>query len=720
MLNTGWFWTRGRAWSSVAIDACIAAYAAWTVSCHAVMLLGGNTYTLARVASALLACALVAGVIWFVRLRGGQDTRAADATPAPVPAEPPAPPPQAARFETRERAVLVALGVGVLGVWLLSRDLLALWYALAAYALVVFALELRAPPPPISPTDDTSARWQEWVVWGASLLFAFLALYAHRWRNDDCYYVNLAVTTADQPWLPLLSTHTVHLAPQGFADANAVFPPYRVHSFEALGGLLAFATGFEAINVMHIGMTAVAAFLMPLAYARLFRLLDPERFVWMLLVVVLFFTFEGSGDRGFSNQAFVRAFTGKSVMLNVAVPALACYGIALGRQPSLRALLLFTAAEISAIGLSSTALWLGPMVGMVAVAVPLALRVRSVRTLLLGLLGCAYVIALALWIRGQMIHAAADEELAHNAVAIVTRRFVPKFEMLDRAFHQNMGPASMATLYVAMMVLAVPLCRTALARRYLAFFYLVLVLLLTNPYLISFLAHNVLGPSTAPRAMWFAPMPAAVAIVFTAVIPSVRAGFERRAFGVGAMLVAVTLLLVIAPTRYVLSSRNNVEYHWPPRPKVPSGAFKLVLRLRKMLPENAIVLAPPIVSWYLPTVRNHPYPLLANAKYMRSSPRDEGSRKELVKALARVGKGSDRKAIKRLVRGMSEYDVDAVVLNRRSVASDVKAALRKAGYRHSKQPSQYDLWVRRRGKAKAEAKAVTSASRGELRPSGDL
>jgi hypothetical protein len=608
----------------------------------------------------------------------------------------------------------------VLGVWLLSRDLLALWYALAAYALVVFALELRAPPPPISPTDDTSARWQEWVVWGASLLFAFLALYAHRWRNDDCYYVNLAVTTADQPWLPLLSTHTVHLAPQGFADANAVFPPYRVHSFEALGGLLAFATGFEAINVMHIGMTAVAAFLMPLAYARLFRLLDPERFVWMLLVVVLFFTFEGSGDRGFSNQAFVRAFTGKSVMLNVAVPALACYGIALGRQPSLRALLLFTAAEISAIGLSSTALWLGPMVGMVAVAVPLALRVRSVRTLLLGLLGCAYVIALALWIRGQMIHAAADEELAHNAVAIVTRRFVPKFEMLDRAFHQNMGPASMATLYVAMMVLAVPLCRTALARRYLAFFYLVLVLLLTNPYLISFLAHNVLGPSTAPRAMWFAPMPAAVAIVFTAVIPSVRAGFERRAFGVGAMLVAVTLLLVIAPTRYVLSSRNNVEYHWPPRPKVPSGAFKLVLRLRKMLPENAIVLAPPIVSWYLPTVRNHPYPLLANAKYMRSSPRDEGSRKELVKALARVGKGSDRKAIKRLVRGMSEYDVDAVVLNRRSVASDVKAALRKAGYRHSKQPSQYDLWVRRRGKAKAEAKAVTSASRGELRPSGDL
>jgi hypothetical protein len=324
---------------------------------------------------------------------------------------------------------------------------------------------------------------------------------------------------------------------------------------------LAFATGFEAINVMHIGMTAVAAFLMPLAYARLFRLLDPERFVWMLLVVVLFFTFEGSGDRGFSNQAFVRAFTGKSVMLNVAVPALACYGIALGRQPSLRALLLFTAAEISAIGLSSTALWLGPMVGMVAVAVPLALRVRSVRTLLLGLLGCAYVIALALWIRGQMIHAAADEELAHNAVAIVTRRFVPKFEMLDRAFHQNMGPASMATLYVAMMVLAVPLCRTALARRYLAFFYLVLVLLLTNPYLISFLAHNVLGPSTAPRAMWFAPMPAAVAIVFTAVIPSVRAGFERRAFGVGAMLVAVTLLLVIAPTRYVLSSRNNVEYH---------------------------------------------------------------------------------------------------------------------------------------------------------------
>jgi hypothetical protein len=488
---------------------------------------------------------------------------------------------------------------------------------------------------------------------------------------------------------------------------------------------LAFATGFEAINVMHIGMTAVAAFLMPLAYARLFRLLDPERFVWMLLVVVLFFTFEGSGDRGFSNQAFVRAFTGKSVMLNVAVPALACYGIALGRQPSLRALLLFTAAEISAIGLSSTALWLGPMVGMVAVAVPLALRVRSVRTLLLGLLGCAYVIALALWIRGQMIHGAPDEGTVHKAVAILSRSLRPRFDVLAAAFHQNIGPASMATLYVAMMVLAVPLSRTALARRYLAFFYVVLVVLLMNPYLMAFLMNNLLGRSTAPRAMWFAPVPAAVAIFFVAAIPGIGAAFDRKALGVGVMLAGLCLLLATAPTRYVLSARNNVAFHWPPRPKVPSSAFKLILRLRKSLPAHAVVLAPPLVSWYLPTVRNHPYPLLANPKYMRASRREEQTLEGLVKLVTGGTKGLSSKKRKRMIGNMANYAIDAVVLNPSAAKSDLKGALRRSGYRRSKQPSRYDVWVRHPEKAKtkqekAKAKQVTSAQRGELRPSGDL
>jgi len=679
-------------WSSKILDAIVLAYAAFTVCSQAVTFGGGTPRTLAHLTVALSVVGLAATVALGVRrvrrsAAGGDD----DASPHDSP-----PAADAERLDGR-RLVLAGLALVLFGLWLTWKSPLLLWLGILAYLILGYADSLRGEPR-VPPEPRSVRRSSELFVLALAAMCAFLALYAHRYRNDDCYYINLAVTLVDTPDAPLLVEHTIHAPQPDNPRSNAVFVPYRVHSWESLGGVLGLLLGIEPIRVIHLGMAPIAAALIPLVLARLFRLLDPRRWALMLIAAMGLYLFEGSSGLGFASQGLVRAFTGKSVLLSLLVPLLVHHAIVLAARPSPRAFVRLLGAQIAAVGLSSTALWLAPVTTMLATAVPLAPRLRSWRPIALGLLSCSYVVGLGLVIRSQLMRRGAEARASTGATeaAVAVRNasdLRPRWDLLHKALEQAFEQPRVMIAFLAVLLLSVAVARTRLARRYVALFCGALTLLFMNPYFANFVRHNITGEFTGQRAMWLAPVPTALALVFAALVPVGAPRLSTYA-RTAVMALALGAFFAYVPTRYALSRANMVRWAWPPGPKVPQAAFKVVTRLRKQLHVGDVVLAPALVSWYLPTLTRHPYPLLANAKYLLAPKKVEKQRERLVKAVTKRAKKLDKKTKKALVHAVHDDGLVAVVATPSAASTPGLArTLAELGWRRAPGFQRYVVWL---------------------------
>ena len=163
----------------------------------------------------------------------------------------------------------------------------------------------------------------------------------------------------------LLSGDTMH----GIPGLPLIFPVYRVHSYELLNGALAYLTGIPAIYCFHWLSAAFAALLVPLAYAKLFRILTPRRWLatrrhprcscWSRRARRTAGTATSpSSGCGRASPSSSRSFT----------PLLYAYALRFAARPNLRDWTMLAAAQIAAVGCSSSALWAAPVgAGMAAV-----------------------------------------------------------------------------------------------------------------------------------------------------------------------------------------------------------------------------------------------------------------------------------------------------------------------------------------------------------------
>ena len=702
-----WFGAPARAWTGWAVDAAVLAYAAWSVVCHAVMLLGGSTHALNWTVFALGCAALLAiggyGGLRYRRARGAAPGAAAAAastsTSTSTSTSAPQLAPEPAVGEGLAPRAWIALGVaalGVLALWLTDAGYLWKWIALCAYLLLAAALSL-FPYASVAPPPARPARWQELAIWTLALAGGWLSLYVQRWRNDDCFYVNLAVTVADWPHAALMSINTVH-GPIADGRMHAVYAPYRVHSFEALGGYLSFLTGIPAVEVIHLGLGTVGAMLLPLALARLFAALDPRRWFVMVLAALLIYLFEGSSGLGYGNHGFIRSFTGKSLMLSVALPLLVHNAIAFARAPSAYRWLLLLAAQICALGLSSTALWLAPLAAMLATMVPLRFERAYLRAFLLALLSCGYVLALAFWVRGQLMpssDASMDADDAAAAAAATTGAGLSAdFGLLYWWLKKMFADIPVADHYLSLIVVAIAASRTHALRRYLVIFCAALAFFLMNPYLGDFVRFNITGKWTGERVLFLLPLPAVVAGAFCALLPS-RRGWLRNGLAVTAVALGLALFFRFVPTKPVYQAGGDTTFQWPPRPKVPVIEYAVGEYLTSLPLGNRLVLAPEVVSWFLPTIHRHPFPVAANVKYLEASKGEKKRRKKLVELVSRYRPSLNSKERRELRNSFERYDLGAIVVTRAATRSEgVLELLQAGGFQRRPGPHNYGIWFK--------------------------
>jgi hypothetical protein len=584
------------------------------------------------------------------------------------------------------RVCVAAFAAAVAAGYALGAPLALVWLAGAVLSGVLCAVECIGVESNAERRASPAGAGATAVLAGMSLLCVVAVLVSHRPDTDDAFYLNLAVAAADHPAQPLLAHDTLH----GIAGIEMSLPVYRVHSLELLVAGLSRWTGRPALDVAHLWLPALAALLIPLAYARLFRLLIPERWLWAVGIAVAYLLYANGGSHGWPNFGLVRLHQGKSMLLTLMLPLLAAYAIEFGRKPSSGRWWRLAGAQVAALGLSASALWLAPLVAGIAVAAGIpATRAAALRarTLIMGFAASGYVLAVALALRGATEAAIRDSPIPIPEVSFDSA------ELATQALRASMGAGPMAAFTLFAALSAWSFCDSRAARRYCAFFALAW-LLVWNPFTASWIAAHLTGAPTYWRSFWLLPMPVLVAVVLSA--PLALGGRARPWLGRAAVLALTSIVFLGTVRSPTLSSANHVRIGWPGW-KVPGAAFEAARVVASRGGPGAIVLAPRSVAPWIPTFHDHPYPLVVRTLYLPVLHGHLTERDLRVRiALMRLVSGDARPphADELLRDEIAERGIRVVCLSSKAADwEDITEVLADSGLRKIYWNTDYQVWV---------------------------
>ena len=269
--------------------------------------------------------------------------------------------------------ILAASGVIMVTTLLLSSlirdadsDFLLPYLAISAATLIggwwVSNQSIEPSPSPISTTIGNA-----WIHWSFYLLIVgicFLLYDFSRITNaDDTHFLGTARSLLERPDAVLFSVDPI------FGDSskgNLIFIQNLGQSYEALAALISRVTGIDLLFVYYRLLPAIACLLFPLpAYLFLRRYFGI--YAWAGILIAVFMLWAWGPHNHNDGYFFIpRLYQGKSWLVSIIVPTLFWSVRNLAHRPSLKNWVIVTAAMISGAGLSSTGLYLAPLVAAIA------------------------------------------------------------------------------------------------------------------------------------------------------------------------------------------------------------------------------------------------------------------------------------------------------------------------------------------------------------------
>jgi hypothetical protein len=246
----------------------------------------------------------------------------------------------------------------------------ATWLLAGATGTTYAVRRLRgATPPPGPPRPGTSAA-EGWVACGCALGLAGFSTVVLRPNPDDLFYVNWAQWVAEHGEFPLRDTL--------YSDLDlplANWPP--IASYDGLAGALAHLFGTSAGTVLYEVVPPVATALAVLALWRLLRAWRVRHVTVALLAALVFLLVDGTSSYATPGNLFVtRMWQGKVILACVLVPVLLVHLLRYVEQPTRARLGWLFLCGAAAVGLSTTAMFLVPVVAAAGVAPMLRRRWR--------------------------------------------------------------------------------------------------------------------------------------------------------------------------------------------------------------------------------------------------------------------------------------------------------------------------------------------------------
>jgi hypothetical protein len=462
-----------------------------------------------------------------------------------------------------------------------------------------------------------------------------------------------------------------------------------VHSFEVLGGTLSLLFGVEPAFMTHLVLGPLFALLAPFAIGRALRQLTPA---WAIgvLAVTAFYCIEGTASVGFANHAFVRMFHGKSVLLTVGVPLLIAQGLRFGAAPNALRFALLAATQITAVGLSSTAIWLAPVIATIAVWAATPTRDQLARRTLGAVASAAYVLALGMWV-ALSLRAMNLASAASGVPASEPPEQLHGIARLGEAVETALGSGRTAIGLLATIALVLAVSRAAASFRLFAGVALVTALFAT-PFVDDFVGGYIVGQSTYHRVFWLLPIPLAFGLGIAELSERLRGRWSLRS-ALAIALGAGALWLLLTTKQYVLSEGNHVSFVYPPALKIGPRARGAALAACARAGKGTYILASSSVSEQVATLRNCGYAILTDARWLDVPPDELHQREELVRYVSTTEDVPLGRA-QWFQQALARYRPRVVVMLEEAMKNRrVKLLLRRAGYEKAEQVEGNHVWV---------------------------
>lgn len=447
--------------------------------------------------------------------------------------------------------------------------------------------------------SDTASVAQWLVVAGVVVGAVCVTLLASRPDLDDAFYMSVPATLLRFPVRAVLGGDTMYRV----GNLPLLSPIYRLDTYEVWVGTVSRVTGIPHMRVAYEVLPPLFAAFAVLAWKQLLRLLLPGRWLPALVVLFLVVLALGEAHTAYGNFAFVRLFQGKAIFATVMIPSIVYLALEYSRQASARNWLALFAAQVTAVGFTSSALFIAPLAAGMALVSQWAPDPARTKRLLVGVSASAYVFAAA----GVMLFA------THGGQGFVSDApMPPMLELISRTW----GPWSTALLLFALLS-AWSFADDGMGKRYLLVGGLLFLLGVLNPYTSRFVADHVTGLSTYWRSTWALPLPFFLAVTCVGVA---KGAIDIRPRMLAAM---ACITLVAASVAFgwrcgTLRSSNFVTFDVPGL-KVFRWGYPVARQVASVIPENGMVLAAEGVAAWLPTFTVHPGLLGVRAIYLASA-----------------------------------------------------------------------------------------------------
>jgi hypothetical protein len=343
------------AYVDLATEFAVLAFASWTLIYDVGLALRLTTSALLLVWAACLAAA-TAGLVRYRRGAGVLTAPSAASRPAGSPAG------TLGKSYLTVAAVICGLAAGAAAAWHTSG---VPWrwtwiFGALSVALTVAALRARGELP-VAPVVGQSPRGSLLALLTAAGLAGFSLFIIHP-NGDDAYFVSRSVWTAQHGRIPIDDVVFTNQAVRHIAGE----PP--VGSIEVLNGALARLLGVSAGTFTYYVALPVATFFAVWAAWLLIRRWAPARPALCFATATVYLLWSGVGKHPIGSFHLARMWQGKAVFVSVLVPLLYAYLTHWAEHRSRRSLLLAVAASIGAVGLTSAAVMVVPLMGAAVVA----------------------------------------------------------------------------------------------------------------------------------------------------------------------------------------------------------------------------------------------------------------------------------------------------------------------------------------------------------------
>ncbi|WP_165966425.1 DUF6077 domain-containing protein, partial [Actinomadura sp. 7K507] len=480
--------------------------------------------------------------------------------------------------------------------------------AAAAVAYVLLRLrgpdgEAPSPEPGQPPAGESAGEAEEGreTRWGTpfALLtgagFAVASLFIVNSDGDDAYFVSRSVATAATGEIPLKDV----IFTPGAADEIAGEPP--VSSIEVLAGAAARLLGVPAASFVWYLLLPAVTFLAIWALWRLVRTWAPRRAVLCFAVAATYLLWSGTSTASLGSFHLLRMWQGKAILVSVLVPLLFVYLTRWAERRSRADLALLAAAGVAAVGLTSSAAFVVPLVAGAA-AVPLIAAGR-VRTGLAAFAAAAYPVAAGLMV------------MLFNDDTSVAGRVYDGAGSYGWVLQQSLlGVLAGCALWLSPLTArrGVPALITAGVAAGLT--------ALVLPGVLEATADLSGAGQVLWRTMWLVPAPVLIGLLATVRLPGAWPGpGPARLLAAGAPAAALAAALIAGGVP-VWSASNGSAVAPNPAWKASEGSVGTARNVIGLAGPGGLVLMPPGVMRSVPllTVRTHA--VNPNGHYLRSLP----------------------------------------------------------------------------------------------------